>query len=293
MKKHLIFFVLYCFTFHPASAQLNKSFTEQIDFAKYLLKNNMPVDCIWLLQKEMDIKNYRSEQKDTINDLLGYAYFNINAFDSSGYYFSIVSRANKGFAYCNFLSSFSYTSNSDYSKGIERIKLVDTVDMKNKELRNLELSGIYLLKRDTSSFSKVAKSFSYSYNDMNEQENNIVKLDKDYQKIRNNSGLLAGLMSAVVPGLGKVYAGKHLQGISSFLPVTLMGLMTWEAYKKAGPTSARFILTTGLFSIFYIGNIWGSVLSVSVVRNEKNNEINNQILLNLRLPLQKFISIYR
>jgi hypothetical protein len=72
-----------------------------------------------------------------------------------------------------------------------------------------------------------------------------------------------------------------------------MGLMTWEAYKKAGLKSARFILTAAFFTVFYVGDIWGSVLSVSVNRIEKNNEINNQILLNLRIPLQKYIGNYR
>ncbi len=275
-----------------ASAQLNKSFTEQIEFAKYLLKNNMPEDCIQLLQNEINIKNYPIEQKDSVNALLGHAYFYKNAFDSSAYYFSAVGLSDKSFNYCHFLSAYSYAHISDYSKGIERIKLVDTADVKNKELRDLELSGIYLLQRDTSMFSKKSKSFSYSFNDMNEQERSIVKLDNDYRNLKHNSGVIAGLMSAVVPGLGKIYAGKTGQGISSFLPVTLMGLMSYEAYKKAGPSSARFILTTAFFSLFYLGDIWGSVLSVSVSRNEKNNEINNQILLNLRLPLQKFISIY-
>ncbi|MGD0710471.1 MAG: hypothetical protein ABR968_04760 [Bacteroidales bacterium] len=292
MKKLLIILITYSCV-HPVSAQFNQSYHEQINFAKYLLKNNMPEDCISLLQNEMNIKNCSTEQKDTVFNLLGHAYFDNKAYDSSAYYFSNVSLSDRGEGESKFLSAYSYTLIQDYSKGIERIKLVDTADVKTKELRNFELSGIYLLSRDTSAFSKQSKSFSYSYNDMNEQEKNIVKLDNDYKNLKHNSGALAGMMSAVVPGLGKVYAGKTGQGLSSFLPVTLMGLMTWEAYKKAGPSSARFILTAGLFSVFYIGNIWGSVLSVSVSRSEKNNEINNQILLNLRIPLQKFIGIYR
>jgi hypothetical protein len=290
MKKILIF-LFNLSSIHLACAQFNQSFNEQVSFAKYLLKNNMPEDCISLLNNE--IKNYSIEQKDTVYNLLGHAYFNNNLYDSSAYYFSNISISNKVFSESSFLSAYSYLMINDYPKSIERLRKVDTADMKNKELRDFELSGIYLLQRDTSMFSKESKSFSDSFNDMNEQERSVVKLDNDYKNIRNNSGVLAGMMSAVVPGLGKVYAGKTGQGISSFLPVTLMGLMTWEAYKKAGLKSARFILTAAFFTVFYVGDIWGSVLSVSVNRIEKNNEINNQILLNLRIPLQKYIGNYR
>jgi hypothetical protein len=293
MKKFLFISLISFSSVHPACAQFNRSFNEQVSFAKYLLKNNMPEDCISLLQYEINIKNYSVEQKDTVYNLLGHAFFNDNHYDSSAYYFSAVRLSNRGGDDCKFLSAYSYAMINSYQNGIDCLHRVDTTDIKTKELKEFELSGMYLLQRDTSMFSKASKSFSYSYNDMNEQERSIVKLDNDYKSIRHNSGLLAGMMSAVVPGLGKIYAGKTGQGISSFLPVACMGLMAYESYKKAGVSSARFILTTALFSVFYIGDIWGSVLSVSVSRNEKYNEINNQVLLNLRLPLQKFIGIYR
>ena len=115
----------------------------------------------------------------------------------------------------------------------------------------------------------------------------MLKIKHDIEKINHKSGLLAGCMSAVIPGLGKIYAGKTKQGLSSFLPVTLMGVQAYEAYRVSGIKSVRFILSAGLFSVFYFGNIWGSVLSVSVRREEINDEINNQILFNMRIPLQR------
>jgi len=284
---------MFCSAIYLANAQVNQSFHDQMIFAKYLLKNNMAEDCITLLQNEMNFTNYSTEQKDSIYYLLGYAYYNNNIFDSAAFYFSAVCLSNSSFNESRFLSAYSFTLSKNYSSGIEQLKKVDTVNSKSKEYRNLQLSGIYLLSRDTSNFSRVSKSFTYSYNDINEQEKKIIQLDKEYKKTRHKSGFLAGMMSAVVPGLGKVYAGKTGQGASSFIPVTLMGLSAYETYKKAGVSSPRFILTAGLFSIFYIGNIWGSVLSVSVSRNEKYNEINNQILFNLRIPLQKFLGIYQ
>ena len=253
----------------------------------------MAEDCITLLQNEINSSNYSIEQKDSIYNFLGHAYYNNNIYDSAAICFSSVSPSIQSFNESIFLSAYSFTLLKNYYRGIEQLKKIDTINLKSKECRNLQLLGIYLLSRDTSNFSRVSKSFTYSYNDINEQEKKIIQLNNDLKKIRPKSGFLAGIMSAVVPGLGKLYAGKTGQGVSSFIPVTLMGLCTFEAYKKAGVSNPRFILTAGLFSIFYIGNIWGSILSVSVSRNEKNDEINNQILFNLRIPLQKFISIYQ
>ena len=292
MKK-ITFIITFFLIVDFVNAQEYHSFREQINFTKYLLKNHLTDDCITLLKNELSYENYSTEQKDSINNFLGHAYYNINNFDSAAIYFGSVSPSIQSFSESIYLSAYSFSMLKNYIKGIEQLKKIDTSKVKEKEFRDLQLSGIYLLSRDTSGFSRVSKTFTFSYNDFNEQENKIIKLNNEIKNIKPKSGFLAGLLSAMIPGLGKVYAGKVGQGVSSFIPVTLMGLSAYETYKKAGIKSSRFIIMSSLFSIFYIGNIWGSALSVSVCRNEKNNEIDNQILFNLRIPLQKFIGIYQ
>lgn len=93
-------------------------------------------------------------------------------------------------------------------------------------------------------------------------------------------------LSAIVPGLGKIYAGRLGEGVSAFLITTTMGLVAVENYIKDGWKDPKTIIFGSLFSVFYIGNIWGSTLSVKLINDEFNKEVNEQILFNLRVPLR-------
>jgi hypothetical protein len=97
---------------------------------------------------------------------------------------------------------------------------------------------------------------------------------------------VAGIMSAIIPGSGKVYAGKTGQGVITFIQNVALGFQAYEAYRKDGWRSPRFLLYSSLFSFFYVGNIWGSTLTVNVRRQEFNDKINEQILVNMQIPLR-------
>ncbi len=62
--------------------------------------------------------------------------------------------------------------------------------------------------------------------------------------------------------------------------------LAYEAYRKAGAGSARFIAFGSLFSVFYIANIWGSVLAVKIKQKEYYRAYDNQILFDLHIPLR-------
>ncbi|MEO6916521.1 MAG: hypothetical protein ABI151_13580, partial [Chitinophagaceae bacterium] len=96
----------------------------------------------------------------------------------------------------------------------------------------------------------------------------------------------AGVYSAILPGAGKFYAGKKKQGIAAFLPILSLGVVTYESYRKSGIKSARTLAFGSLFSLFYVGNIWGSVLSVKIKEKEFYREYDNKILFDLHIPLR-------
>jgi hypothetical protein len=75
-------------------------------------------------------------------------------------------------------------------------------------------------------------------------------------------------------------------GIYSLLISSLLGLQAYEGFQKDGINSVRFILYGSLFSAFYVANIWGSVLSIKMIKNERTEAIHNQILLDLHIPLR-------
>lgn len=99
---------------------------------------------------------------------------------------------------------------------------------------------------------------------------------------------LAGAMSAVIPGSGKVYAGDLRSGISTLLIVGALGGMAAESWIKLGGRDWRTIALSSVFGLFYIGNIYGSALSVSVIRNTYQDAEKATLLFDLRIPLHQF-----
>ena len=101
----------------------------------------------------------------------------------------------------------------------------------------------------------------------------------------SRSPFLAAAMSAVIPGAGKIYAGDLNSGLSTLLIVGALGAMTAEAWSKLGLQDWRTIGLASVFGVFYIGNIYGSALSVSVIRNTYADAQKATLLFGIRLPL--------
>ncbi|MGA2507165.1 MAG: hypothetical protein ABSF80_06795 [Chitinispirillaceae bacterium] len=96
-----------------------------------------------------------------------------------------------------------------------------------------------------------------------EAEDSIVqylyRISRDGKQLRLKSPWIAGTLSALVPGSGKVFAGRGWDGAYSFLLVGIMAWQAYEGYVKDGLASARCITFGLLGTAFYTGNIYGSV----------------------------------
>lgn len=105
---------------------------------------------------------------------------------------------------------------------------------------------------------------------------------------KDKSPLLAGTLSALIPGAGKIYAGDLRSGISTFLIVGALGAMAAESWSELGGKDWRTITLTSLFGLFYSANIYGSVISVSVIRQTYEDAQKATLLFDLRIPLHQF-----
>jgi hypothetical protein len=75
---------------------------------------------------------------------------------------------------------------------------------------------------------------------------------------QHRSVVLAVGLSAVVPGLGKIYTGRWKDGLLSFL---LVGFNAWQAYRGfrlKGFDNAYGWIFSGIGLTFYAGNLYGS-----------------------------------
>lgn len=145
-----------------------------------------------------------------------------------------------------------------------------------------------LLEGDNAAYSAIRQSMpqsdSYLYAD------GLAALDAIYAQRSNprRSPALAAGLSAIVPGLGKVYAGRVDEGIISFLTVGTLAAVTADLWVHAGAADWRTILVGTLGSIFYIGNIYGSYVSVGLQTFEQTDAQNTAIVYNLHIPLRNF-----
>jgi|SRR6185312_8831119 len=98
-----------------------------------------------------------------------------------------------------------------------------------------------------------------------------------YEHSPKHSTFLAGLYSTLIPGMGKLYLGYKQQAISAFIENIALGGVAAESYFKAGPLSARFIITGALFTLFYGGNIWGSALLAKKQKIDYKKQLDYEI----------------
>ena len=84
---------------------------------------------------------------------------------------------------------------------------------------------------------------------------------EDGRKLPSKSPLLAGFLSTVLPGSGRVYVGRPND---AFLTVFLLGVLGWAAYdgfSENGVSSRKGWTFGTIGGIFYLGNVYGSVVA--------------------------------
>ena len=92
-------------------------------------------------------------------------------------------------------------------------------------------------------------------------------------EIPTKSPFLAGLLSTIVPGLGKVYTGHPMDGLFSLLSIGTFAYASYDGFASGGSSSFRGWFFGALASGLYLGNIYGSALSASIVRDESTRRI--------------------
>lgn len=97
---------------------------------------------------------------------------------------------------------------------------------------------------------------------------------KNYPDIKDET--TAGVLSALIPGLGKIYTGEYGDGITAFIFNSVLGFLAYDNY-RAGH-KFRTWLFGGMTMVFYAGNIYGSVASAQLYNVA--SEINFRTRLN-------------
>ncbi|HSW55290.1 MAG TPA: hypothetical protein VLH59_09380 [Ignavibacteriaceae bacterium] len=94
------------------------------------------------------------------------------------------------------------------------------------------------------------------------------------------SPALAGLLSAVIPGSGKMYVGEWGDGITALVVTSLFAFLAYDNFRTDHTTRAWIF--TGLGAFFYAGNIYGSVASAQIFNARIDFDFNNGLELFLK-----------
>ncbi len=284
--KNILGIILILFSL-PVTSQTN--FNDELNFLFHLSENKLIDDAVFYGNKLLKSEKYNESQKDTINYFLGKMLLSSTADSLAPTYLREIS-INSGFYYFGRFNELDQLLKRKKStEAFAKTALLDssTSEVIN-QLINFEKAGLYLYNNQQKKFDSLAALFKSTEVDLKAEQLNMINYGVINRNLKRKSPFVAGMLSAVVPGLGKVYAGNNGQAITSFLSVVLIGGIAAENYIKQGITHPQTIIFGVLTGVFYVANIWGSALSVQIIRNEKDLENKNNILVSLRMPLRKF-----
>ncbi|MCD6594167.1 tetratricopeptide repeat protein [bacterium] len=109
---------------------------------------------------------------------------------------------------------------------------------------------------DNAESSDVAGSIDY-----------LLHRSRQGEKLSRRSPFLAGLLSSVVPGLGRAYCGRWDDGLFSFIIVGSTGSLSYAEWNN----DKEFASVMAVISaFFYLGNIYGSAKGAEVYNIEKD-----------------------
>lgn len=101
----------------------------------------------------------------------------------------------------------------------------------------------------------------------------LVRYSMKGTELKYRSPALGGIMSVFIPGSGKVYAGRFLDGMQAFTVVLAPAYNAYYHFAKNGTRSVQGWIWAAVASYFYLSDIYGSVKAV--------REYNEMLKLNL------------
>ncbi|MCD6346556.1 MAG: hypothetical protein J7L96_03960 [Bacteroidales bacterium] len=281
MKKLLFILCLWGSWSTLSHAQYLKS-----DFARHLTEKRYFQEVIDLTNR-MPLK-LNTTMADSLNFYRAWAMYNLKKVPEGIKNFRKVSSDSKLFNQSMFFCGWSSAYLKKYSEANHDLDFIKQTNNIEKELLRIQYSGIELLSSQTDSALSHLNQLANQHTIYSDQVETLKKYALETIDFKPKSMALAGLFSAVIPGSGKIYANEKGAGIASFLLLAGMGGMAAENIIKTGFTSWNSILFTSLFSVFYLGNVYGSIISIKTYRERFYEETEQAIVATMLIPLRDY-----
>lgn len=261
------------------------------DFGMYLLGNGLLRDAQTLATQPLNEAHFSPASLDTLHYLRGWTHYNLRDFERATPLFERVRSGCEFYPKSVFYGTIGNLTLGNKEAAKHLLNSFAHTPQANdyQELLAFERAGIALLEGDMEGYKEQQRAFTYSHFALAEHQHTFDQIALDQP--RKLSPWIAGVASAVVPGLGKIYAGNLGEGVASFLLVGMFAGLTAESWAKAGtPKNWRTITYGTIGSLLYIGNIFGSVASVKIYYEEFETTRSGAVMYGLHIPLR---SIFR
>ncbi len=205
-----------------------------------------------------------------------------------------------------FKIAIAYSSINDFGNAVGKLSLIKKSSPFYEQSKIELLKSIYLQNIDSVFFDfadAVINSLSqYSNNayrlkntalllskaELPEKEKFLIPFDNedkktlyDFYDFKKNppykSEVLSGVLSAIIPGAGKIYTQEYGDGITAFLLTGLFAYLAYTNFEHDHPTRAWIFTVLG--AGFYAGNIYGSVASAQIFNARVNFEFDQGVKL--------------
>jgi tetratricopeptide (TPR) repeat protein len=262
--------ILFCFAFSLRSEKLRFEYfkPENIySFAEYLFNEGQYERAAGEYQRLLFAWDSLPQDADSIFFKIALCYrFSEKYEESIGYFQKIVNE----YARSNLVDEAYFEMGLNYS-------FVDSFKQSNKILKS------YFLKDSLKNMDKKVKQlitinhiqqkewdkaedFLYDTDTLRERLSAFIETG---QNLPRKNPFISGIFSAVIPGAGKFYCNRPADGIYSLLTVGVTGWQAYEGFKADGVHSVKGWIFGVVGGLFYLGNIYGSVVAADIYNEEQ------------------------
>lgn len=273
-NKKFIVEIIFIFQFMIFYTQNNQNYA----FTYNLIKENR------ILPAQYSLNNLNLKiNSDSIHYLKGFLYYYKKDIDSIIIILNkIQNKDSKIYNYSRLLLALSLSYKNNYIQSIKTLNEMNETDYNFQNIffaKNIQLAGNFLLLKDYRKYDSIIHSLKpqdiYEISTLN----NFSELKNNQINFHKKSPAFSSLLSAIIPGLGKFYAGRKGEALSSFTANFIFGAMTLESYYRTKNFKNPMFIFFGLtFSVFYTGSIIGSYHTTKKQNISKQKQINNEIL---------------
>jgi len=272
-----IIFIVFLFIFnYNLTGKLNYFTPENIlRFANFLYNEKEFEYAISEYKRYLYLFPDLPDNTDLIYYKIGTSYLHLKKFNNSIFYFNTIISNYPSSIYTSksfYNIAYSYFMQKKYKNSIGYIEsninnITDT--SVKKKINMLKIVNYIYMKK----FNKAEQEWN-KLNNL-EKNKNFVTLKEiidSSKRIKKKNRVLSGVLSTIIPGAGKIYCNRTLDGIFSFVVIGLLAYQSYDGFKKDGIESVKGWIGASIGCALYIGNIYGSIVAVNVYnfQQEKN-----------------------